>query len=241
MIKKTILLTVAVVLCTQTAQAQFGQSPYNRLIDLASRLSREAGDFSAAAYRNYASSFRSNRTDVEAIMLAEQFSGASQVFYKMVNDRRRTQDLRDAYSLLQDLGRLVERSNLNRGSWYNIQRLLSDLQREIDAGGSNGGNPDQGRGGRMTWRGKVDDDIRITIRGGQASVETIGGTPYYDAQPNFSSSLPNRRITVNLNVKRGRGTVYIEQQPSRDNDFAVVVRIKDTRGGASDYEFELTW
>jgi hypothetical protein len=244
MIKKSLLITVAVILCSQTSQAQFNQGPYNRLIDLASRLTREAGDFSAAAYRNYSTSFRSQRTDVEGIMLAEQFSGASQVFYKMVNDRRRGQDLRDAYSFLQDLARSIERTNLPKNSWSNVQRTMSDLQREVDSGGSDGGGgyPDQGgRGGRMTWRGRVDDDIRITIRGGQADVETIGGTPYYDAQPNFSSSLPPRRVIVTLNVKKSRGTVFIEQQPSRENNFAVVVRIKDPRGGASDYEFEIAW
>ena len=173
-------------------------------------------------------------------MLAEQFAGASQIFYKMVVDRRRSQDLRDGYLFLQDLARSIERTNLSRNSWYNIQRTLSDIQREVDSGGGDGGYPDTGRG-RMTWKGRVDDDIRITVRGGQADVETIGGTPYYDAQPNFSSALPPRRVTVNLNVKRGRGTIYIEQQPSRDNNFAVVVRIKDPRGGASDYEFELNW
>jgi hypothetical protein len=93
----------------------------------------------------------------------------------------------------------------------------------------------------VTWKGKVDDDVRITFRGGSANVETIGGTPYSDAQPNFSSSLPSRRVNVTLNVRKGRGQVYVEQQPSRDNDFAVVVRIKDPKGGASDYEFELNW
>ena len=251
MIKKSLLITVAVILCSQASHAQFGQGQgqgqqgqgYNRLIDLASRLSREASDFSAASYRNYSTSFRSQRADVEAIMLAEQFSGATQVFYKMVNDRRRGQDLRDAYSFVQDLARLIERTNLPKNSWYNVQRVLSDLQREVGSGGGNDGGypPDQGRGGRMTWKGRVDDDIRITIRGGQADVETVGGTPYYDAQPNFSSSLPNRRVNVTLNVKKSRGTVFIEQQPSRDNNFSVVVRVKDPRGGASEYEFELVW
>ena len=68
-----------------------------------------------------------------------------------------------------------------------------------------------------------------------------GGTPYYDAQPNFSNSMPYRRVTVQLTNKRGRGEIFIEQQPSRENDFTAVVRIRDTRGGASEYEFELTW
>lgn len=239
---KRLLIAVGLLVCAQPAFAQFGQAPSNQLIDLSSRLSREASDFAALTYRNYSSSFRSNRNEVEAVMLTEQFSGAAQVFYKMVNDRRRTQDLRDAYSFMQVLARSIERNNVQRTSWYNVQRLMSDVGGEIDAAGSNeGGNPDQGRGGRITWKGRVDDDIRITIRRGRAEVETIGGTPYYDAQPNFISSLPARRVNVSLNVKRGRGQVYLEQQPSRDNDFAVVVRIKDPKGGASDYEFELSW
>ena len=88
----------------------------------------------------------------------------------------------------------------------------------------------------------MDDNVRIVFRGGTADLETVGGTPYYDAQPNFYNPLPNRgRVTVTLNVKRGRGQVYIEQQPSRDNDYAVIIRIRDTKGGADTYEFELTW
>jgi len=245
MITRRFLIAVALLVFAQTTFAQFGQNQSNRLIDLASRLSREAGDFAESNYRSYSNSFRSNRSDVEAVMLSEQFNGAARVFYKMVNDRRRNQDLRDAYAFLQDLARSVERNNLQRNSWNSIQRLMSDIGREIENpgndSGSGGGYPDQGRGGRMTWKGRVDDDIRITIRGGRADVETIGGTPYSDAQPSFINSLPSRRVNVSLNVRKGRGQVYLEQQPSRDNDYAVVVRIKDSKGGASDYEFELSW
>ena len=230
------------LLFAQVTYAQFGQSQSSRLVDLASRLSRDADDFADSTYRSYLNSFRSNRSDVEAVLLSHQFAGASRIFYRMTVDRRRNQDLRDAFSFLQDTARSVERNNSQRESWYNIQRLLSDIAQEINAGGNDsGGYPSPGRGGRVTWKGKVDDDVRITFRGGSANVETIGGTPYSDAQPNFSSSLPSRRVNVTLNVRKGRGQVYVEQQPSRDNDFAVVVRIKDPKGGASDYEFELNW
>jgi len=236
------LIVIAVLLFAQTTFAQFNQSSSNKLDDLAGRLSRDARDLADSTYRAYSNSPRSQRSDVEAIMLSQQFSGATQVFYRMVVDRRRTPDLRDAFTFLQELARSVERNNLQRDSWYGIQRLMSDIGREIDSGGNEGGGyPDHGRGGRITWKGKVDDDVRITFRGGVANVETIGGTPFYDGQPNFSSSIPSRRVNVSLNVKKGRGQVYVEQQPSRDNDFAVVVRIKDPKGGASDYEFELSW
>ncbi len=252
MITKRVLIAMTVLFCAQITFAQFGnnqQQQSGRLIEMAGRLSREASDFAANNYRSYSNSFRSNRGDIEAVMLSEQFSGAAQVFYRMVNDRRRTQDLREAFNILQQLGSSVERTNLNRSTWYNVQRLMTDVGREIDLSGNDGpgpgypgpGFPGPGGSGRMTWRGKVDDDVRIVVRGGRADVETIGGTPYYDGQPNFTASLPSRRVNVTLKMKKGRGTAYIEQQPSRENDFAVVIRVKDPKGGASDYELEISW
>ena len=241
--KTRLLVAAAVLLFAQTTFGQFGQSQSSRLVDLASRLSRDVNDFADATYRSYSNSSRSNRSDIEAVMLSEQFNGASRIFYRMVVDRRRNSDLRDALGFLQDVARSIERNNLQRESWYNIQRQLTDISQEIDSGGNDsGGNyPSPGRSGRMTWRGKVDDDIRVRIRGGSAEVETIGGTPFYDAQQNFSASLPSRRVNVSLSLKRGRGEIYIEQQPSRENDFTLIVRIKDPKGGASTYEFEVTW
>lgn len=243
MILKKLLIAAAVVLfVAQIAVAQFGQG--NRLMNQAERLTRDADAFADATYNAFTNSVRNNRTEIEAVMLSQQFAASARIFYRMVVDRRRNQDLRDAFAVLQDLARSVERNNTQRNSWYTVQRSLSDLSRDLDdtSGGGGGVNqPDTGRGGRMTWRGRVDDDVRITIRGGTADVQTLGGTPYNDGQPNFSASLPFRRVTVRITAKRGRGEIFIEQQPSRDNDFSAVIRIRDTKGGASDYEFELSW
>jgi hypothetical protein len=240
MIIRSLLLVVVILLFANPAYTQFGQS--NRLTDLADRLSRDAGDFAESSYSNFTNNSRAFRNDIEALMLAHQFSGASRIFYRMVVDRRRNQDLREAFDMLQNLARNVERNNVQRTNWNNLQRTLSDISRELNYDSSSGGQyPDSGRGGRMTWRGRVDDDVRIRIRGGSADVETIGGTAFYDGQPNFFNSLPPRRVTVRLTQKRGRGEIFIEQQPSRENDFTAVIRIKDPRGGASDYEFELQW
>ena len=241
---RSLLVAVVILLFTSPAFSQFGQSNNNRLVDLADRLSRDASDFADSSYTNFTNNSRALRNDIDAVMLAHQFAGASRIFYRMIVDRRRNQDLRDAFDVLQNLARSMERNNVQRTNWFNIQRAMNDISRELNyTGGGGGGNqfPDTGRGGRMTWRGRVDDDVRIRIRGGSADVETIGGTPYSDSQPNFFNSLPNRRVTVSLTMKRGRGEIFIEQQPSRENDFTAVVRIRDTRGGASDYEFELQW
>lgn len=243
MFTRSFLVVIAIGLFAGPAFSQFNTQ--NRLTDLASRLSREADNFADANYSSYTGSYRNNnRSDIEAVMLTQQFGASARIFYRMVVDRRRNQDLRDAFDLLSQLARQVERNNLQRSSWFSIQRLISDIAREVSYDSSDGGGgqyPDTGRGGRMTWRGRVDDDVRIRVRGGSADVETIGGTPYYDGQPNFTNSLPNRRVTVRLTKNRGRGEIYIEQQPSRENDFTAIIRIKDTRGGASDYEFTLEW
>jgi len=240
MITKSSLVVVAILLFAAPAFSQFGQAN-NRLSDLAARLSREADEFANQSYNNYANSSRNNRNDIEAMMAAQQFGASAQIFFRMVTDRRRNAELRDAFDLLSTLARSVERNNLRRNPWSNIQRLMTDISRELNYD-SDGGQPDTGsRSGRMTWKGRVDDDVRIRIRGGTAEVETIGGTPYYDSQPNFSNSLPYRRVTVRLTSRRGRGEIFIEQQPSRENDFTAIIRIRDTRGGASDYEFEIAW
>lgn len=232
---------VIIALMLGLAQTTLAQS--RRLSDLAARLATDASDFADSSYRSYSGSNRNGRGEIEAAMLAHQFSAAAQLFNRMVIDRRRYQDLRDGFQIVQNLGQQVGRYNLQQDRWNYIQRTLSDISREVSYD-SSGDNQYPGPGsssGRMTWKGRVDDDVRIIIRGGGADVETIGGTPYYDAISNFSAALPNRRVTVRLNVRRSRGQVVIEQQPSRDNDFTAIVRIRDPKGGASDYEFELSW
>jgi hypothetical protein len=241
MITRSFLVMAAVLLFAGVAVSQFG--PSSRVVDLASRLSRDADDFADSSYRGLANN-SSGRNDVDAVMLAYQFAGASRIFSRMAADRRRNQDLRDAFDNLQNLARAVERNDSQRNGWFNIQRTMQDISRELndDSAGGPGQFPGPaGHGGRMTWRGRVDDDVRIRIRGGSAEVETIGGTPYYDGQPNFDNSLPNRRVTVRLTQKHGRGDVFIEQQPTRENDFTAVIRIKDPKGGASQYDFTLEW
>src|SRR4051794_20232716 len=131
MFNRSLLVVIAIVLFASPAFSQFNQS--NRLTDLAARLSREAGNFADANYSSYTNSIRNNRTDVEAVMLTQQFGASAQIFYRMVVDRRRTQDLRDAFDLLSQLARQVERNNNQRSSWGNIQRLMSDIAREVSS------------------------------------------------------------------------------------------------------------
>jgi hypothetical protein len=236
MITKQALMVVLLLVLANVTFAQSG-----RLRDLSNRLANNASEFADATYRDYTGSNNNNRRDIEATMLAQQFSAAAQLFNRMVNDRRRTPELRDAYRILQNLSGSISGYNRQQSTWYTLQRTMSDIDREL---GSDRDDQYPGPGpssGRMTWRGRVDDDVRINVRGGRAEIETLGGSPYYDGISDFSSALPFRRVTVRLNVRKGRGQVFIEQQPTRDNDFTAVIRIRDPKGGASDYEFELSW
>jgi hypothetical protein len=241
---KRVLGIAAVLLLANTSFA--AQS--NQLRQLASQLASEAANFADSTYNDYSRAPRNSSGDIEAVMSAQQFSAGAQLFNRMVNDRRRNQELREAFQLLQNVSRGGERNNFQRNRWYDIQRLMSDIARELNEDYSDNNQipwPDQGgpyRGsGQMNWRGKVDDDVRIVIRGGTAQVETIGGSPYYDATTSFTASLPPRRVNVRLQKRKGRGEIFLEQQPSRENDYAAVVRIIDKKGAASDYEFDLSW
>lgn len=243
MITRRALVIVAALLFAQTT---FAQS--NRLRQLASQLATEASSYADSSYNESSRSF--NNSGVEMMMSAHQFSAGAQLFNRMVNDRRRNQDLVEAHTMLQNTWRSAYRNETRSNRGTSIQGLLFQISRELNIGDSGNNNqgpfpwPDQGgptRSGRMTWRGRVDDDVRILVRGGSAQVETLGGTPYYDEQTNFTNSLPPRRVTVTLNKRRGRGDVFLEQQPSRENDYTAVIRIRDSRGGASEYEFDLSW
>ena len=244
MIHKSLLVLIVTLFCVNAAIAQFGQT--RRLNNEAQQLASEATALADASYSDYTRGSGFNRGDIQAVMLAYQFSAAAQVFNRMVNDRRRNAELRDAFQVLQALSTSANRSNLQQSRWSNIQRLMSEISQRLNADSGNVPDfPDQGYppsgSGRMTWRGTVDDDIRIVVRGGTAQVETIGGSPYYDAVTNFTASLPLRRTNVTLTKRRGRGQIFIEQQPSRQNNYAAVIRIRDPRGGGSEYEFDLAW
>lgn len=246
---------------SQTAQAQFGSS---QLDELSRKLADQASSLADKIDFDYRSP-TNNRSTTETLFLAHQFKESAKLFRQMVSDRRSTDELRDAAKLLDNVGRDLARGfDTSRfffaSNYFNdSQNTLKDLISEVNNGDSFRDNNNDRRRiddsnrrriddidptritGRMHWKGRVDDNVQLLIRDGEVTIRTISGTAYDNATYNFSSTLPRRRITVNLNVIKGRGEVKILQQPARDNDFTAIVEIRDPKGGASDYEFELTW
>ena len=57
----------------------------------------------------------------------------------------------------------------------------------------------------------------------------------------LTNPLPRRPVNVRLNVLRGRGRIFLSQQPSASNSYTAEVCIEDDKGGNDLYEFELIW
>lgn len=127
-------------------------------------------------------------------------------------------------------------------------RWISDIRR-ADYGGRGGNRGDRGqsrddrtpRKGSLSWRGRVDDVIELEIRGDQLRERVISGQRVSDVSSRFNSNMPRRRVNVNVEKLRGRGNVEVVEQPSSRNNFTAIVRIRDTKGGADDYEIEVYW
>lgn len=118
---------------------------------------------------------------------------------------------------------------------------LDDRNRERDRLDNRDRKRDSLGAGRMSWRGVVDGEIEIEIRGNVARERHLSGQMPYDVRANFSSPLPRREVSVRVDRLRGRGRVDIVQQPSASNGFTAVIRITDSERGADNYELEVSW
>jgi hypothetical protein len=85
-----------------------------------------------------------------------------------------------------------------------------------------------------TFNGRVDKEVRITLRGGQVSSNTLSGQELR-SRYRVVSPLPQQEGTVRVAVNAGRGDVSVIQQPTAANGYTAVVRVFDRSGGADVY------
>jgi hypothetical protein len=91
------------------------------------------------------------------------------------------------------------------------------------------------------WRGRVDDMVDVSIRGGRVQYRTVSGKAAQDVDYQLRRDLPRRNVNVSVQKLKGRGAVYVLQQPRSNNDYTAVIRIVDKDGGADDYRFNAQW
>lgn len=112
----------------------------------------------------------------------------------------------------------------------------SSLERPIVESGEN-----KAQNYGMSWSGTVDNRVQITVRGRSASVRTLEGQRVRNVNYNFSSSLPNRDVKIDVRKRDGRGSVKVVQQPARFNNYTAIIEIRDSSGGSDNYRFDLNW
>lgn len=98
-----------------------------------------------------------------------------------------------------------------------------------------------GRSGSLRWRGRVDDVVRLEVRGAAISERLISGTPFNNGRFTFTSPLPRREVSLSLDRRKSRGSIEIIERPTSYNNYTAVIEIRDPQGGAADYEFDLRW
>jgi hypothetical protein len=95
--------------------------------------------------------------------------------------------------------------------------------------------------GRVTWRGRVDNTVNISVSGSSVTSEAAAGQPVAGEYFSINGYLASRPGTVSARKTRGRGTVTVVQQPTWENDFTAVIQVFDGGGGADDYQLEISW
>lgn len=250
--KKSFLLSLVFIAAFSfSAAAQNAEYASSRLNNYASQLKRSTVDLADRTAERL-KGYTVNRADVEEAFLAAQMDSGASLFSQMVNDNRRVAELRDAAFFLNDLARRAPSYGSNGYLWRSIQNAVNDINRELGGSGNSGGNSgggDNGNSGgdnrpiigRAFWRGTVDDKVQLVIKDRTMRVETVSGRPYPDGTSSFTAALPDRRVVVDVNRQKGRGTTRVLQQPSRDNDFTAVIEIYDDGGGAKEYQLEIFW
>ena len=218
------------------------------LEDLVQRLVRQTDTLAQRGYDSFSSRRNPSRYDIEALYQSRSLNASAELFERMVRDRRSDSELRDAFAVLQDLLRNSARFAFDRRYWNDIQRTSDDLARELnvrqrdrDYDRPPRNDPDGRTSGRLRWRGSVDGETQLLVRRSDVEPRALSGLPASATTFSFTSPLPRRAVDVRLEKKNGRGDIEIVQQPSRNNDFTAVVEIRDKKGGADDYEFELIW
>lgn len=92
------------------------------------------------------------------------------------------------------------------------------------------------------WRGNVDQEVRVQMRGGRTSVMGMGPREMtaYD-QMRAMSAVPAADGYVSVEMLEGRGRADVVQQPTAQNGYTTVVRVRDMQGGAGTYDIAAFW
>lgn len=91
------------------------------------------------------------------------------------------------------------------------------------------------------WTGRVDQQILLTMNGRNVTTTNVGRTEPGQRGVTLMSAMPRRDGQVSVQLLHGRGTADVVRQPSAQNGYSAVIRIRDPRGGSGFYHIEADW
>lgn len=104
---------------------------------------------------------------------------------------------------------------------------------------SSGNRPRGTATGTLTWNGRVDNRVQISLRADEVKTTAIAGR-LSGVFHNLNGVLP-RNATISVRTLDGRGQVRVLQQPSRANRNTAIVEIYDSKRSDDNYSLEISW
>jgi hypothetical protein len=95
--------------------------------------------------------------------------------------------------------------------------------------------------GQCDIRLRIDDEVRVEVRGDQVVIKEVRGAPGRDEGSECNMPLPADPRDFRFEVRDSRDEVLLIDQPSRRNGGRAIVAIRDKKGGAGRYHFRLSW
>jgi hypothetical protein len=100
----------------------------------------------------------------------------------------------------------------------------------------------RGRGAVLRWSGDVDADADIHWRAGNVSQRNLNANVVRNPSSSVTGNvMANRPGQIAVNMRAGRGTVEVVQQPDANNRWTAVIRIHDPQSGYGHYDLEAFW
>jgi hypothetical protein len=91
------------------------------------------------------------------------------------------------------------------------------------------------------WRGRVDREVQIVMRGNRLWTNDIGRTETNDERSRTYATLPRQDGEVVVRTENGRGRVDVIQQPDARNGYTAIVRVMDPASGSDTYRLVAYW
>jgi hypothetical protein len=108
--------------------------------------------------------------------------------------------------------------------------------------GRRNGRNGMAAGALLHWSGDVDADAEIRWRPGTVTQRNLSGAALRNQRASVSGNVtPGSAGQITLNVRQGRGSVEVIQQPAANNRWTAVIRVRDPQGGYGHYDIDATW